>query len=80
MQSNLYVHTKYENMEETYLYPIWEFFGFTAFGFPSITALLKKLDQLSRRAFVALAFLYFFHFFSHFSLFISFYYLDLQNI
>ena len=26
MQSNLYVHTKYENMEETYLYPIWEFF------------------------------------------------------
>ena len=26
MQSNLYVHTKYENMEEIYLYPIWEFF------------------------------------------------------
>jgi hypothetical protein len=28
MQSNLYVHTKYENMEETYLYPIWEFYNF----------------------------------------------------
>ena len=28
MQSNLYVHTKYENMEETYLYPIWEFLGY----------------------------------------------------
>ena len=26
MQSNLYVHTKYENIEEIYLYPIWEFF------------------------------------------------------
>jgi len=26
MQSNLCVHTKYENMEEIYLYPIWEFF------------------------------------------------------
>ena len=25
MQSNLYVHTKYENIEEIYLYPIWEF-------------------------------------------------------
>ncbi|RLG33293.1 hypothetical protein DRN97_05350, partial [Methanosarcinales archaeon] len=25
MQSNLCVHTKYENMEEIYLYPIWEF-------------------------------------------------------
>ena len=32
MQSNLYVHTKYENMEETYLYPIWEFFHFAVFG------------------------------------------------
>ena len=29
MQSNLYVHTKYENMEETYLYPIWEFLSLT---------------------------------------------------
>jgi len=28
MQSNLYVHTKYENIEEIYLYPIWEFFTF----------------------------------------------------
>ncbi|RJS73576.1 DUF1670 domain-containing protein [Methanophagales archaeon] len=27
MQSNLYVHTKYENIEEIYLYPIWEFFN-----------------------------------------------------
>ncbi|MCW3130135.1 MAG: hypothetical protein N2V75_08585, partial [Methanophagales archaeon] len=27
MQSNLCVHTKYENMEEIYLYPIWEFFS-----------------------------------------------------
>ena len=26
MQSNLYVHTKCENIEEIYLYPIWEFF------------------------------------------------------
>ena len=25
MQSNLYVHTKYENMDKIYLYPIWEF-------------------------------------------------------
>ena len=26
MQSNLCVHTKYENMDKIYLYPIWEFF------------------------------------------------------
>ena len=26
VQSNLYVHTKYENMDKIYLYPIWEFF------------------------------------------------------
>ena len=25
MQSNLCVHTKYENMDKIYLYPIWEF-------------------------------------------------------
>jgi len=25
-QSNLCVHTKYKNMEEIYLYPIWEYF------------------------------------------------------
>ena len=29
MQSNLYVHTKYENMEKTYLYPILEFLLYT---------------------------------------------------
>ena len=28
MQSNLCVHTKYENMDKIYLYPIWEFFIF----------------------------------------------------
>ena len=27
MQSNLCVHTKYENMDKIYLYPIWEFFS-----------------------------------------------------
>ena len=32
MQSNLYVHTKYENMEETHLYPIWEFLTFVHIG------------------------------------------------
>ena len=26
MQSNLCVHTKYENMDKIYLYPIWEYF------------------------------------------------------
>jgi len=26
MQNSFYVHTKYENMGEIYLYPIWEFF------------------------------------------------------
>ncbi|MHC1567555.1 MAG: hypothetical protein ACXQTD_07590, partial [Candidatus Syntropharchaeia archaeon] len=25
VQSNLCVHTKYENMDKIYLYPIWEF-------------------------------------------------------
>jgi len=39
------------------------YFGFAAFGFPTITALLKKRDQLSRWAFVAFPFLCFFHFF-----------------
>ena len=28
MQSNLCVHTKYENMDKIYLYPIWEYFLF----------------------------------------------------
>ena len=29
MQSNLCVHTKYENMDKIYLYPIWEYFILT---------------------------------------------------
>ena len=29
MQSNLCVHTKYENMDKIYLYPIWEYFSIT---------------------------------------------------
>ena len=28
MQSNLCVHTKYENMDKIYLYPIWEYYTF----------------------------------------------------
>ncbi|MHC1582084.1 MAG: hypothetical protein ACXQT5_03625, partial [Candidatus Syntropharchaeia archaeon] len=31
VQSNLCMHTKYENMDKIYLYPIWEFFGLHLF-------------------------------------------------
>ena len=31
MQNSFYVHTKYENIGEIYLYPIWEFLAITPF-------------------------------------------------
>ena len=47
MQSNLCVHTKYENMDKIYLYPIWEFFYFflsrNSLSIPSAMYLWKKM-------------------------------------
>jgi len=45
MQNSFYVHTKYENMGEIYLYPIWEFLiinsvDLTSFKDPSSSSIL----------------------------------------
>ena len=45
MQNSFYVHTKYENMGEIYLYPIWEFFKEGVIRFIAIYNLNLNIEK-----------------------------------